>query len=107
MDEADRQWIQEKVNEQNNEFPKKPTAGNGSGFFFFQHIHFFKFMNNNTNNPGSLGRNETQADPLWALFGALQELTVAYQEAGVPPQAARIAALADFECDFGVLPLAA
>lgn len=64
-------------------------------------------MNNNANNPGSLGRNEFQADPARALFGALQELTAIYQEAGVPPQAARIAALADFECDFGVLPLAA
>ncbi|MEI7958245.1 MAG: hypothetical protein WCI40_03990 [Verrucomicrobiota bacterium] len=62
---------------------------------------------NTKNNPGSLGRNETEADPLRALFGALAELTSAYEEAGVPPKAARIAALADFECDFGVLPLAA
>jgi len=64
-------------------------------------------MNNTANNPGSLGRNEIEADPLRALFGALQELTSVYLEAGVPPQAARIAALADFQCDFGVLPLAA
>jgi len=64
-------------------------------------------MNNNTDNPGSLGRNRFQADPVEALYGALQELTAAYQEAGVPPQAARIAALADLQCDFGVLPLAA
>lgn len=64
-------------------------------------------MNNNANNPGSLGRNEFRADPLGALFGALEELTAIYTEAGVPPQAARFAALADLECDFGVLPLAA
>jgi len=64
-------------------------------------------MNNNANNPGSLGRNELLADPLRALFGTLEELTAIYKEAGVPPQAARIAALADLECDFGVLPLAA
>ena len=64
-------------------------------------------MNNKAQNPGSLGRKEPEADPLRVLFGALQELTTAYLEAGVPPQAARIAALADFECDFGVLPLAA
>jgi len=64
-------------------------------------------MNNTANNPGSLGRSETEADPLRALFGALHELTSVYLEAGVPPKAARIAALADFECDFGVLPLAA
>lgn len=62
---------------------------------------------NNTANPGSLGRNETEADPLRTLFGALHELTNAYLEAGVPLPAARSAALADFECDFGVLPLAA
>ena len=62
-------------------------------------------MKNNTNspNPGT----SYQADPVRALYGALQELTAIYQEAGVSPQAARIAALADFECDFGVLPLAA
>jgi len=64
-------------------------------------------MNNNTNNPGSLGRNDTLADPLRALFGALDALTTVYLEAGVPAEAARIAALADIECDFGVLPLAA
>ena len=64
-------------------------------------------MNNTANNPGSLGRNETEADPLRALFGALHELTTIYLEVGVPPHAARTAALADFECDFGVLPLAA
>ena len=62
---------------------------------------------NNKANPGSLGRNETEADPLWVLFGALHDLTAAYVEAGVPLHAARSAALADFECDFGVLPLAA
>jgi len=60
-----------------------------------------------TNNPGSLGRNETEANPLRVLAGALHELTTIYLEAGVPPHAARIAALADLECDFGVLPLAA
>ena len=60
-------------------------------------------MNTNTNNPG----NGNPADPVGALYGALQALTAIYQEAGVSPQAARIAALADFECDFGVLPLAA
>ena len=64
-------------------------------------------MKPNTNDPGGLGRNETLADPLKALFGALLELTSIYEEAGVPPQAARVAALADLECDFGVLPLAA
>lgn len=64
-------------------------------------------MTNNTNNPGSLNRNPFQADPIRALYGALQELTAIYQEAGVSPQAARTAALADLECDFGVLPLAA
>ncbi|MCX6968028.1 MAG: hypothetical protein NTZ46_09695 [Verrucomicrobia bacterium] len=62
-------------------------------------------MNNTTNNPGSLGRNETEAER--ALFGALYELTSVYLEAGVPLDAARSAALADFECDFGVVPLAA
>jgi hypothetical protein len=60
-------------------------------------------MNNKTNPPG----NGNPLDPVGALYGALQELAAIYQEAGVPPQAARIAALADFECDFGVLPLAA
>jgi len=64
-------------------------------------------MNNNGNNPGSLGRNELLADPLRALYEAMEELTTIYTEAGVPPKAARIAALADIECDFGVLPLAA
>lgn len=64
-------------------------------------------MSNNANDPGNLGRNEFRADPLEALFGVLDELTAAYVEAGVPPYAARNAALADFECDFGVLPLAA
>ena len=67
-------------------------------------------MNTNANNPGSPGRNPFRAnpaDPLGALFSALNELTAAYKEAGVPPEAARVAALADFECDFGVLPLAA
>ncbi|MEI8234315.1 MAG: hypothetical protein WCH57_06475 [Verrucomicrobiota bacterium] len=61
----------------------------------------------NTNNPGNWGRNADPADPLRALFGALNALTAIYAEAGVPPEAARIAALADFECDFGVLSLAA
>ena len=75
------------------------------GFFVFNFN--FQFMNNNTNNPGSLGRSPSQADPIRALYGALQALTAIYQEAGVSPQAARIAALADLECDFGVLPLAA
>ena len=64
-------------------------------------------MNNNANNPGSLGRNEILADPLRALFGALDALTAAHEEAGVPSEAARSAALADLECDFGTLPLAA
>jgi len=62
---------------------------------------------NTTHNPGSLGGNETEAEPLRALAGALHALTSIYLEAGVPPHAARSAALADFECDFGVLPLAA
>ena len=62
-------------------------------------------MKNNNNSPGSFDRNT--ADPVRALYGALQELTSIYQEAGVSPQAARIAALADFECDFGVVSLAA
>jgi hypothetical protein len=64
-------------------------------------------MNNKANNPGSLGRNENLADPFGALAGALNALTAAYEEAGVPTEAARTAALADLECDFGVLPLAA
>ena len=67
-------------------------------------------MNTNANNPGNRGRNPfraTNADPLGALFNALDELTAVYAEAGVPPEAARIAALADLECDFAVLPLAA
>lgn len=61
----------------------------------------------NANDPGSPNRNELRANSLEALFGALDELAAAYEEAGVPPHAARSAALADFECDFGVLPLAA
>ena len=64
-------------------------------------------MNNNANNPGSLGRNETLADPFRALFGALDTLTTIYEEAGMPTEAARTAALADLECDFVGLPLAA
>ena len=64
-------------------------------------------MNTNANNPGSPGRDPFPANPIGALFGALDALTSIYKEAGVPPEAARIAALADFECDFGVLPLAA
>lgn len=64
-------------------------------------------MNNTANNPGSLGRNENLADPFGALFGALDALTAAYEEAGVPFEAARSAALADLECDFGALPVAA
>ena len=64
-------------------------------------------MKPNTKKTGGPGLNETVADPLRALSGALDELTHVYLEAGVPPHAARIAALADFECDFGVLPLAA
>jgi len=64
-------------------------------------------MNTNANNAGSPGRNPFRADPLGALFSALDELTAIYKEAGVPSEAARIAALADFECDFAVLPLAA
>jgi hypothetical protein len=64
-------------------------------------------MKTNANNPGNPGRNPFRADPIGALFNALEELTSVYKEAGVPPEAARIAALADFECDFGVLPLAA
>jgi hypothetical protein len=71
------------------------------GFFVFNFN--FQFMKNNTNSPNP----GTSADPVRALYGALQELTAIYQEAGVSPQAARTAALADFECDFGVLPLAA
>jgi len=35
MDEADRQWDQEKVNEQNNEFPKNPLLETAVGFSFF------------------------------------------------------------------------
>lgn len=62
-------------------------------------------MNTNPNNPGSLDRNEFLADPVRALYEALLELIAIYEEAGVPPNAARVAALADFECDFGVTPL--
>ncbi len=57
------------------------------------------------NGPGSPGWNNT--DPVEALYGALDELTAIYEEAGVPPISARSAALADFECDFGLLALAA
>lgn len=67
-------------------------------------------MNTNNTNTGGPGRNPfraTPGDPLGALFNALDELTAVYAEAGVPPEAARVAALADFECDFAVLPLAA
>ncbi len=64
-------------------------------------------MNTHANYTGNPGWNPFRTDPLGALFGALDELTSVYKEAGVPPEAARIAALADFECDFGVLPLAA
>lgn len=54
-------------------------------------------MNNNANPP----------DPVNALYGALEALAAIYEEAGVAPEAARYAALADFECDFGVLSIAA
>jgi hypothetical protein len=77
------------------------------GFSFFNIPTFFKFMKHNANDPGNPGRNELWADPLEALAGVLDELTAAYKEAGVPSHAARSAALADLECDFGVLPLAA
>lgn len=59
----------------------------------------------NSNSPGSLGRKKPEA--LEVLSEVLNSLAAIYEEAGVPPRAARIAALADFECDFGVLPLAA
>jgi|GEM_PF-2441192 len=62
-------------------------------------------MNNNANNPGSLDRNEFLADPVRALYEALLELIDIYEAVGVPRDAARSAALADFECDFAVLPL--
>ncbi len=59
----------------------------------------------NNNGPGNLGRKKPEA--LAALSELLNSLAAIYEEAGVPPRAARTAALADFECDFGVLPLAA
>lgn len=61
--------------------------------------------NKYNNGPGSPGWSNS--DPVEALFGVLDELTAIYEDAGVPPVAARTAALADFECDFGLLPLAA
>lgn len=62
-------------------------------------------MNKTKAKPVGTGRKKP--DPLKALSRALNKLTAIYEEAGVPPRAARNAALADFECDFGVLPLAA
>lgn len=60
---------------------------------------------NNKNKPGRPGRKKPE--PLEALSRVLRKLAAIYEEAGVPPRAARTAALADLECDFGVLPLAA
>ncbi len=65
-----------------------------------------KHMNKNNNDPGNPGYKK-KADPVNALSKVLSKLAAIYEEAGVPPSAARTAALADFECDFGVLPLAA
>jgi hypothetical protein len=92
---------------------RKPTAGNSSGFFFIHtqpqskpNPNKNKIMNKSKNNPRTSGFIK-KSDPLNALSKVLNELVLIYEEAGVPSPAARIAALADFECDFGVLPLAA
>ncbi len=79
----------------------KPTAGNGSGFFLF------RLMNNTTTQTGGLDRVIFQIAPTRNLVNLLEELTSLYEEAGLPAAVAREAALADLECSFTILPLAA
>lgn len=80
-------------------------------------------MNNNHEIIGSLGRDPFQAErrrtapepggdsplniPNIPLRKMLQALINVYREAGLPEAPARKAALADLECDFGSLALAA
>lgn len=107
MDGLRQQGNRKTVTKNSHDFPKNPLLATAVGFSFVQIQPNKKTMNTNTNNYGSPGRDSFRADPLGALINVLDELTSLYKEAGVPPEAARIAALADFECDFGVLPLAA
>ena len=64
-------------------------------------------MNNNTES-GDRDRTNFPANEAYKFLGSLLErLSAAYESVGLPPGEARRAALADLECDFDCLPLAA
>jgi hypothetical protein len=56
---------------------------------------------------GELDRTIIQMEPMQRLVSVLETLVAIYQEAGLDSQGARQAALADLECTFTVLALAA
>jgi hypothetical protein len=63
-------------------------------------------MSNNLET-GGLDRSLFQIEPSTQLIGVFEALAAIYEEVGLPQKAAREAALADLECSFTTLPLAA
>lgn len=76
------------------------------GFSLFNFVSVLKIMSNNIET-GVLDRSSFQIEPSRQLIGLFEQLSAIYQEVGLAPKSAREAALADLECSFTVLPMAA